>query len=716
VNVPSMSLRNALDNRPVASPVRPLLDAYPMPNGPELPGGLAELTERFPALTRSDTVSLRLDANLSSDHRLFVRGNQGDSTGDSLSDSFRPAYAYTSTESTSTTTATLGLSSAWSSIVHDLRISSAIHRGSLDTSPSPHGNAQPLETSQLIAPGLRVENAWITLAMPGDGGIVQSGRFAASSNDQFQIVDTWSLLRGDHEWRVGFEYQRVTAHTNPASYRYSYRFFGASDLAQGQVRFVTIENQLPARARREAWSLFVNDTFRVTRRLTLSYGLRYGVKPAPFSRTDLEPFLFDFDTLSLDKSDKPTPRGGPLWDTSWTDVAPRVNATYQLGNTVGWETILRTGWGFTFDERSSPSATAFGGGHPYASAHSLPMTSFPVPPENLFVVDTAPLSDDDSSVYFSFPKGLRAPRTHEWQMAIDQGLGRSQQLNLAYVGAAGRDLIYWHSYDLGLPVIQAFSNDARSDYHALLVEHVLRRARGFQSRFSYTWSHAVDNDSGEFRRPYAPPEVFSPDKNRASADFDRRHILRLTGSYQIPVPRLPGWIRTLCADWSVDAIVTAQSGTPVSVGAPRTFSFGNYIVRPDPVSSVPLWLDDGESPGGRRINAAAFVGVGASEVRQGTIGRNTIRASTLRQIDLSVSRSVRFGQRIVAHFRFDAFNVANTPNFGPPSGLFGSSSFGVPDRSFAEALGTGTLRLGGLIPIQQLGGARSLQLSLRLSY
>ena len=422
----------------------------------------------------------------------------------------------------------------------------------------------------------------------------------------------------------------------------------------------------------------------------------------------------DFDTLSLDPNNKPTLRGGPLWDTSWTDLAPRVNAAYQLRNTVGWETVLRTGWSVIFDERSSPSATAFGGGRPYASTRGLFRSTFPVPPESLSVVLAEPLSTNDNSVYFSFPKNLHAPRTHEWQIGIEQGLVNSQQLNLAYVGAAGRDLIYWHSYDLGSPIIQAFSNDARSDYHALLVEHVLRRARGFQSRLSYAWSHAIDNDSGEFRRPYAPPDIFSPEENQASADFDRRHILRMAASYRVPVPRLPEWIRTICADWHVDATVIAQSGTPVSIGSPRTFTFGNYFARPDLVPSIPLWIDDNESPGGRRINAAAFVGT--SEVRQGTVGRSTFRASPLRQIDLSIVRSVRFGQRLVAQFRLDAFNVVNTADFGPPSGFFQTSSFGVPDRSFAEALGTGTLQLGGLIPIQQLGGARSLQLGLRLSY
>jgi hypothetical protein len=712
VSVPSLALRTALESRPGGSPIRSLLDAYPLPNGEELTGGIAKLKERFPALTRSDAVSLRLDGHISSRHRAFVRINDGDSEGDSLTSAYVPVFSYRSIESTSTTTATSGFSSVLGSATHDLRISSAVHRGSIDMASSPLANAQ-LEASRLIAPGVSASDAWISLILPADGGSVQSGRYSANSNRQFQMVDTLSILRGAHEWRVGLEYQQVTASTDPAAHRYVYRFMNnAVEFAQGLARVVTITNLLPARARRESYSLSIQDTFRATSNLTLGYGLRYSVKPAPFSRTDQEPFLVDFDTLQPNQ--RPTPRGGPLWDTSWTDIAPRVNAAYQLKRSVGWETIVRTGWSLISGERLGSGAGAFGGGYPYVTNAQLVSTPFPAPPEKLIVTPSAALSETENSTYFSFPKNMRLPRTHEWQLAVDQSLGRSQQINLAYVGSAGRDLIYWHSFNFGFSNVQAYSNAARSDYHALLLEYVRRKSRGFQGRLSYTWSHAIDNDSGEARRPYAPPEFLSPWANRASADFDRRHVLRVVGSYQIPTPHAPAWLASLCAGWYLDAVVTAQSSTPVTIASPRTLSFGNYLVRPDVRTSVPMWIDDSESPGGRRINPAAFET--PLEARQGFLGRNTLRGSPLRQIDLSIARSIRIGQRASAQVRLDVFNVLNTPNFGPPNGILQTAGFGLPDRSFAESLGTGTLQFGGLVPIQQLGISRSLQFGVRLSY
>jgi hypothetical protein len=80
---------------------------------------------------------------------------------------------------------------------------------------------------------------------------------------------------------------------------------------------------------------------------------------------------------------------------------------------------------------------------------------------------------------------LKAPRTYEWLVTLDRALGRIQQVSLGYVGTAGRNLLYGYSYDLGTPIINVYSNDGRSEYHAFLMEYVRRRSRGFQGRIYY---------------------------------------------------------------------------------------------------------------------------------------------------------------------------------------------------------------------------------------
>ena len=128
-----------------------------------------------------------------------------------------PVYSYRSKEATSTTTATSGFSSVLSSVTHDVRVSSAVHRGFIDAySIAPRRRSAAGDESARGAWSASRRNA-LDRSWPcqSKAVLVQSGRYGANSNHQFQMVDTWSVLRGAHEWRVGFEYQQVTASTQP---------------------------------------------------------------------------------------------------------------------------------------------------------------------------------------------------------------------------------------------------------------------------------------------------------------------------------------------------------------------------------------------------------------------------------------------------------------------------------------------------------------------
>jgi hypothetical protein len=134
-------------------------------------------------------------------------------------------------------------------------------------------------------------------------------------------------------------------------------------------------------------------------------------------------------------------------------------------------------------------------------------------------------------------------------------------------------------------------------------------------------------------------------------------------------------------------------------------------VRPDLVPGEPLWFADDSSGTRRRLNPDAFA-FPAGDV-SGSLGRNSLRSSLLKQLDLAVSRTIQLTTRASLQVRVEAFNVLNIPNFGPPEAFFGASAFGQSVRSYADALGTGTLMFGGLAPIYQAGGPRSIQLALR---
>jgi hypothetical protein len=114
------------------------------------------------------------------------------------------------------------------------------------------------------------------------------------------------------------------------------------------------------------------------------------------------------------------------------------------------------------------------------------------------------------------------------------------------------------------------------------------------------------------------------------------------------------------------------------------------------------------APGGKSLNPAAFSI--PSTIRQGTEGRNDIPGFGLTQVDLSLGRKFSITERLKLQFRADAFNLFNHPNFTNPPAFV---EFGPAFLQSFQMLNRG---LGGLNPLFQEGGPRSLQLSLKLFF
>jgi hypothetical protein len=155
-------------------------------------------------------------------------------------------------------------------------------------------------------------------------------------------------------------------------------------------------------------------------------------------------------------------------------------------------------------------------------------------------------------------------------------------------------------------------------------------------------------------------------------------------------------------------------GTPFLGGA-----FG--IARPNVVPGAPFYLHVSGAPGGKVINAAAFsIPTG---MQQGDLGRNALRGFGATQIDLTLRRQFQITERVALQARSDFFNIFNHPNFGPPENYLSISpasyvpnpSFGLSTATLANSLGLGGVS-GGVNPLYQIGGPRSIQLALRLQF
>lgn len=165
-------------------------------------------------------------------------------------------------------------------------------------------------------------------------------------------------------------------------------------------------------------------------------------------------------------------------------------------------------------------------------------------------------------------------------------------------------------------------------------------------------------------------------------------------------------LSALLGNWSVDSVVVARTGFPFN-GRVQTAVQGS-LPRANRDPSQPAWIYTSSAPGGRSLNPAAFSVPPAGA--QGTEGRNDLRGFGLTQVDLSLARKFALAERVNVEFRTDAFNLLNHPNFANPTAVIGSNPILLSSRSMLNR------GIGGLNPLFQEGGPRSLQLSLKLTF
>ena len=124
-------------------------------------------------------------------------------------------------------------------------------------------------------------------------------------------------------------------------------------------------------------------------------------------------------------------------------------------------------------------------------------------------------------------------------------------------------------------------------------------------------------------------------------------------------------------------------------------------------------LKGSQFPGGEILNRAAFSAAPAGQ--QGDLGRNVLRGFGAWQADTALQRGFHFTEKVGLRFRAEFFNIFNHPNFGSPNNVLTSPLFGRSTQTLANSLGSGGAN-GGLNPLYQVGGPRSIQLALKLQF
>jgi hypothetical protein len=343
--------------------------------------------------------------------------------------------------------------------------------------------------------------------------------------------------------------------------------------------------------------------------------------------------------------------------------------------------------------------------------------------------------------------GFHLPRIYQWNVTLEQSLGKNQTISAAYVAAVGHGLVrsstisFLTAPDPNNPLkpfspnfsgLTVIDNGSSSNYQALQVQFTRRLSRGLQATTSYTWSHSIDTGSLDLDRT-VPGRVTTPNIDRGNSDFDVRHALTGAVTYDIPAPRWGSLSDAILGHWSFNTIFFARSATPFSVLADQRLAtnlFGsNFTRRPNLIQGVPLFISDSTAPGGKRVNPAAF-SFPSNTQAQGTLGRNVLRGFGAWQEDVGLNRQFKLTERANVQLRFEVFNVFNHPNFAnpglpfPPTLAFATSTPGAiaidsPSLRSSQMLGRGFGgggNSGGYNPIFEIGGPRAMQFALRLQF
>ncbi len=703
----------SLNARAIAPPgVRDVLRAFPIPNGRDLGNNLAEFSATYSDPSSLDATSIRIDHHVSDKLTLFSRYNYSPSEA-----RIRNRLAQVAHSSYKTHTLTTGATFIFSpTTTNDLRGNYSWNRGGSLTTLDDFGGAIPPPDSLLFSAFGIPETSFATIGVPGTASqAIQKGTFGIETQRQINVVDTLSLIKGSHHLKFGVDYRRLNPIFDRAHYTLQVSFQSiATAINTSRVALASISAYFgPVYPVFNNLSLFAQDTWSIGR-LTLTYGSRWELNPPPTEATGNDPAPL----IGLDKpaTIAVAPAGTPLFSTRYNNFAPRVGVAYQLSNATGRETMLRGGIGVFYDLGTGPAANAFLAGFPYF--RNRRPVNLPYPLSLTDAAPPAPFSNPPvgsvGAAFGGIEPDFNLPYTYQWNFSLEQSLGSHQTLTASYVAAVARRLVRQESISAPNPSftsVRISRNSATSDYHALQVQFQRRLSRGLQTLASYTWSHSLDDLSVDSSLE-APSFNIDMSKERGPSDFDIRHSATAAVTYDLPSPRKDKFINPLIRNFSLDGIFTARTSPVVNVITGANAAGGFQISRPDLVSNVPLYIDDPLAPGGRRINRAAFtVPVG----RQGTLGRNALRAFPLWQMDLALRRQFNLTDRVNLQFRAEVFNIFNHPNFGDPLPQLNNPQFGLATRMLARSLGSGGVS-GGFNPLYQVGGPRSVQFALKLAF
>jgi outer membrane receptor protein involved in Fe transport len=475
-------------------------------------------------------------------------------------------------------------------------------------------------------------------------------------------------------------------------------------------------------------ALYAQDSWKVVPHFTLNLGLRweyYGVQhnanPALDSNFVMGTGATIFDQIR-NGSVQLAKNGGVFWKPKYGNVGPRIGFAWDVfGN---GKTSLRGGYAISY-ERNFGNVTFNAIQNPPNYAVISLISGVDVPTMPVYTDPAGPLAGTGTKALpavsqRAINQNIKSAYAPTWNLSIDHRVGEGV-LSIAYAGSrgihlydianvnpAGGGAVYLGDARAANRINYQYSNmNFRSDngyshYNALNIKYgvtnFLKKGLGFGA--NYTWSHALDNLSSTFTETYGGIsgayqlgyiDAFNPRLNYGNADFDIRHRLNLSGSWEIP------WMKSsnnaiaknVLGGWGLGAIVSIRSGSPFtiydcynfngtgcpvwasSVAVPRTgtptpapggANLFNYIALPPDPTLVNVVADTGVALGMPICTGLDHVGCTYTTTGASYPMRNQFFGPHFWNMDMNFYKSFTLTERFGLQFRGEFYNILNHHN------------------------------------------------------
>ncbi|MBZ5602284.1 MAG: TonB-dependent receptor [Acidobacteriia bacterium] len=704
-----------------------LLSLYPQP---DIPGAKANYAFSVPNLIDSDNFVVKIDHRISDRFQLGARYAYGDGTQtfplNSGQGSELPAYQ--TIVPTRAQLAGVNLSQALTnSLINDTRVSFNRYAQTfspLDAAFDPASIG--LNTGATGGLPTIVVGGFESLGAPTN---LPRGRVSQA----YQFVDSLVWVRSSHTIKTGVDYRRPLVRSyNDQFSRGRITFNSLADLLAG-IAAPSSTTIARGATRRDTFTnnvgVFVQDDWKISRQLTLNFGLRYEYVSPLSEKSDLiSNFIPDRGLVQVGHGID------SLYNRDRNNFAPR--AGFAFDPTGKGRTVIRGAYGLFYD---SPSQDFF-------LVQSFPngnVGTNPVPGLGTFTVNfTGPVpfgpgvnifgnvnTPAPPFTVFGVDPHMRTPYVQSYNFNLQQTIFDGTVLQVGYVGSKGTKLYRVRDINqatagsanglqqrrpfnaaypqfAGIYELEASANSNYNSFQAILRQ---RMSHHLTLYASHVWSHSIDDASNGFCSCTAgvslPQNSFDTRAEKASSSFDQRQRFTANFVYDASVLEhlLPSLSKRLTGGWELSGIYTIASGVPITPfwnGTAPSGSGESSNDRPNVAGSP----NSGPKRPDAWFNTSAFVAAPAGTF--GNAGRNTIIGPRTNSADLAVVKSTRITERTNLQFRSDFFNIFNHPNFSLPNVTVNSGGFGAITSTVDVANGN---------PLGD-GGPRLIQFALKLTF